>query len=112
MSNPEKQYYSIKEVGEMLQIPLPTLRYWETCFTQLRPKHLSGTSRRFYTKDDIELLRRIKYMREEQDMRIKAVGRRLSSDLSEVERREKAVATLRELRQELVDVKKWIENNN
>ena len=96
----------------MLNIPLPTLRYWETCFPQLKPKHLSGTSRRFYTKEDIELLRRIKYMREEQNMHIKAVGRRLSSDLSEVERREKAVATLKEMKEELQEIKKWIENND
>ena len=50
-ANPKK-YYRIREVAEMLDVPLSTLRYWEQEFPSIRPKRGSkGT--RLYTANDI-----------------------------------------------------------
>ncbi len=61
MENIERLYYSIGEVALELDVSLPTLRFWETEFKQIKPyKNKRGV--RFYTKADIELLKQIHYL--------------------------------------------------
>ena len=33
----DKKYYKIREVAEILGIPVSTLRFWETRFTVIKP---------------------------------------------------------------------------
>ncbi len=54
-----KLYHSIREVAEMTAVKPFVLRFWETEFTQLRPKTTRG-GRRQYRVDDIKLLLLIK----------------------------------------------------
>lgn len=54
----DKIYYSIGEVSDLLGVPASTLRYWETQFTTLRP-HKNKKGNRYYTPDDIALLKEI-----------------------------------------------------
>ena len=57
----EKLYYSIGEVAQMLNVNPSLLRYWETEFPEIKPhKNKKGT--RYYTPDDIALLRRIYHL--------------------------------------------------
>jgi len=56
---PDKLYFKIGEVSELLGVEPYVLRYWESEFTQLAPKK-SGTGHRLYRKKDVELLLRIK----------------------------------------------------
>ena len=56
-----KLYHSIGEVSQMLNVNHSLLRFWETEFPELRPhKNKKGT--RYYTDDDIALLRRIYHL--------------------------------------------------
>ena len=57
----DKKFYKIRDVAEMLGLAQSTLRYWEQEFPQLRPRRNDGGTR-FYTPDDIELLRIISFM--------------------------------------------------
>lgn len=61
MENTERLYYSIGEVAQELDVSLPTLRFWETEFSQIKP-HKNKRGVRFYTKSDIELLKQIHYL--------------------------------------------------
>jgi DNA-binding transcriptional MerR regulator len=61
MENTERIYYSIGEVALELDVSLPTLRFWETEFKQIKP-HKNKRGVRFYTKPDIELLKQIHYL--------------------------------------------------
>ncbi len=55
MDSPEKKYYKIREVSELLGVPASTLRFWESEFPSLRPKrNAKGT--RFYSQSDMERL--------------------------------------------------------
>ena len=57
----DKLYYSIGEVAAMLGEAPSVLRFWESEFPQLRPvKNKRGV--RSYTRHDIELLQRIRYL--------------------------------------------------
>jgi len=56
---PERLYYSISEVGEMISVKPYVLRFWEKEFAALRPKK-NRAGNRIYQKKDIELLERIR----------------------------------------------------
>ena len=56
---PQKLYYSIKEVAEMFGLNESTLRYWETEFPFLKPKTSGPAKVRQYQEKDIEQLKLI-----------------------------------------------------
>jgi DNA-binding transcriptional MerR regulator len=58
---PDKLYFKIGEVSELLGVESYVLRYWETEFPVLSPKK-SGTGHRLYRRKDVELLLRIKHL--------------------------------------------------
>jgi DNA-binding transcriptional MerR regulator len=58
---PDKLYFRIGEVSEILGVEPYVLRYWEGEFPQLSPKK-SGTGHRLYRRKDVELLLRIKHL--------------------------------------------------
>lgn len=103
----ERIYYSIKELSEMTGLPFSTLRYWEKTFPELRPHRNTGKTR-FYTREDIELVKKIKFLREEQQLSIPAVQRRLRTDKTGVDHRQKMSDLLQEIRQELVEIRNTI----
>ena len=58
---PSKLYHSIGEVSDLLGVNPSLLRYWETQFSALKPhKNKKGT--RYYTADDIALLKQIYHL--------------------------------------------------
>ncbi|MBQ7210802.1 MAG: MerR family transcriptional regulator [Paludibacteraceae bacterium] len=104
LNTPQKQYYSIREVSEMLDVSLPTLRYWEQEITQLQPK-TNGHQTRFYSAEDIELIRRIKYLRQEQHLSVRAIKKQLDTDRQGVDRRQRIADYLKKIKAELVDIR-------
>lgn len=101
----DKLYYTIGEVSAMLGLPLPTLRYWEKEVAQLKPKTNAGRSR-FYTSDDIQLLRRLMFLRE-QNVPMKDWARRLRQE--GVQDKQQAVyEALKKVREELVELRNLI----
>ena len=64
MNEKEKLYYPIGEVAQMLGVNPSLLRYWETEFSAIQPhKNKKGT--RYYTADDIALLKHIYHLSRE-----------------------------------------------
>lgn len=61
MSTPTKSYYKIGEVSEMLDVPITTLRYWESEFEQLDPFRTPKGTRK-YRPEDIEVCRLIQHL--------------------------------------------------
>jgi DNA-binding transcriptional MerR regulator len=74
----EKEFYSIKEVANMLEVPAYVLRYWEKEFPILRP-HRNRLGRRFYTKKDIDIARMIKVILYEQGYTISGARKKLAA---------------------------------
>src|SRR5215467_7153699 len=58
---PDKLYFKIGEVSQLLGVEPYVLRYWESEFPLLSPKK-SGTGHRLYRRKDVELLLRIKHL--------------------------------------------------
>lgn len=75
----EKQYYSIGEVCNLLELKPNVLRYWEGEFYQLKPKR-RGSRNRKYTLKNIELLKKIKYLLYTEKFTIKGAKKTLRED--------------------------------
>ena len=58
---PDKLYFKIGEVSDLLGVEPHVLRFWEGEFPLLAPKK-SGTGHRLYRRKDVELLLRIKQL--------------------------------------------------
>jgi len=69
-------YRTISEVAEDLKLPQHVLRFWETRFPQVKPLKRAG-GRRFYRREDVELLRAVKALLYGDGYTIKGVQRML-----------------------------------
>ena len=76
---PDKLYFKIGEVSELLGVEAYVLRYWETEFPVLSPKK-SGTGHRLYRRKDVELLLRIKHLLYEKRFTIEGARQSLQSE--------------------------------
>ena len=105
METIERTYYSLKEVRQMTGVTDATLHYWEKNFEQLSPRK-DGHGNRYYSKEDIELIKRIKYLRDELKItRIEAIQNELQQDKKQVDVRQRATEILLRLRKELYDIR-------
>jgi DNA-binding transcriptional MerR regulator len=108
---PDKLYFKIGEVSELLGVEPYVLRFWETEFSHLTPKK-SGTGHRLYRKKDVELLLRIKHLLYEKRFTIEgarqtlqAEGRAVKARVSKRAQKELfAEDPLPEIRRELSDI--------
>ena len=86
------KYKSIGEVAEILNLinkkkgtlSTHTIRFWERQFKQLKPKVFTG-NRRYYDKDSIETLKRIKYLLKDKGMTLNGAKKALNSENSDVD---------------------------
>jgi DNA-binding transcriptional MerR regulator len=94
---PDKLYFKIGEVSELLGVEPYVLRYWETEFTVLSPKK-SGTGHRLYRRKDVELLLRIKHLLRDKRFTIEGARQTLHAEAKAPKPR---VVKAREAQQEL-----------
>jgi DNA-binding transcriptional MerR regulator len=108
---PDKLYFKIGEVSELLGVEPYVLRYWETEFSVLSPKK-SGTGHRLYRRKDVELLLRIKHLLYEKRFTIEGARQSLQSEskspkpkaLKRAQQELFAADPLPEIRRELADI--------
>ena len=103
-----KLFYSIQEVREMTNLPVSTLRYWESQFKQLKPRK-DGHGNRYYSPQDIDLIKQIKYIRDDLKItRIEAIQTELASGSKKADVRQRATDILERVKQELLEIKALI----
>ncbi len=85
MLGEKKEYFTIGEVAELMSIAASVLRYWETQFKVLRPKKVR--KRRYYTRRDIELVKRIHNLLYEQKMTIDGARKELENQEEKIDKR-------------------------
>ncbi len=108
MLNTEKIYSSLRETETETGVPASTLRYWEKEFEQLNPRK-DGHGNRYYTLEDQELIKRIKYIRDELKItRIEAIRKELASNTKRSDERQAALEILQRVREELCEIRKMI----
>ena len=102
--NREKKYYSITEVAELCKVKAHTLRFWEKEFKDLKPITRKG-NRRYYQKDDIELIKQIHLLLYQEGMTIAGAKRILKSSFQEQRKDGRIQNMLEDLERLLAEIK-------
>ena len=100
----EKKYYSISEVSELCSVKPHTLRFWESEFKALKPVTRKG-NRRYYQKDDIQMIRKIQDLLYKEGLTIAGVKRKLSSGKKDQSSNESSENILEDLEKLLKSIK-------
>ena len=79
---PGKRYFTIGEVSLLCAVKPHVLRYWEQEFPQLSPVKRRG-NRRYYQREDVELVRTIRSLLYSQGYTIGGARQRLSNERRE-----------------------------
>ena len=91
---PTKNYSAYKSIGEVVtilnniepknvNINAHTIRFWETRFTQLKPKFLN--KRRYYDQNSVEILKFIKFLLKSEGFTIDGVKKHLNQNKSNLD---------------------------
>ena len=98
-----KKYYRIADVAELCGLPLSTLRYWESEFSELRPKRTEKRTR-LYTPRDIELVQLIQFLLHERGLKIEAARNYIRKNRADLDRRMVVINRLKQVRARLSEV--------
>src|ERR1700704_6925644 len=83
---PDKLYFRIGEVSDLVGVEPYVLRYWETEFPAVGPKK-SDTGHRMYRRKEVELLLKIKYLLYEKKYTIEGARQYLHGESKSVKRK-------------------------
>ena len=120
---PEKSAEALKTIGEVAKelnlIELETgkpktyiLRFWEKEFPQLKPK-LRAKGRRYYTQENIKLLKKIHYLLKDKGLTIKGAKKIIENNINDIEvddfeRKDISTNNLLDKKEKLIRIKKII----
>ena len=79
---PNKLYFKIGEVSQLVGVEAYVLRYWESEFPGLSPRK-SETGQRMFRRKDVELLLRIKHLLYDQKFTIEGARKALHTGVRE-----------------------------
>ena len=106
---PEKIYFKIGEVSEIVGVEPYVLRYWETEFDLLRPSK-APSKHRLYKKRDVELLLDIKRLLYSEGFTIEGARRKLKETKKEDKDQLKLPLAEQKYKTALVKLKKDLES--
>tara|TARA_B100001057_G_scaffold499076_1_gene608405 strand:+ start:468 stop:839 length:372 start_codon:yes stop_codon:yes gene_type:complete len=89
MNKSDNAYKTIGEVAKILKLESSkngnlqthTIRFWEKQFKQIKPK-IFDKNRRYYDKNSINLLKKVKFLLKDKGMTIKGVKKILNGETS------------------------------
>jgi DNA-binding transcriptional MerR regulator len=81
---PDKLYFKIGEVADLVGVPPYVLRYWESEFSIVRPNK-TASKHRLYRRKDVETLLEIKRLLHEERFTIEGARKRLRNPPSKDE---------------------------
>jgi len=103
---PDKLYFKIGEVSKIANVAPHVLRYWESEFTEIRPKR-ANSKQRLYRRSDVEVILKIKTLLHERGYTISGARKFLASgeEMEEPVREKQDVSTFLSLiKKELLHV--------
>ena len=89
MNKSDDAYKTIGEVAKILwlkinkkgTLPTHTIRFWEKQFKQIKPK-IMNSNRRYYDKNTINVLKKVKFLLKDQGMTIEGAKKILNNEVS------------------------------
>lgn len=104
----EKLYYTIGEVASILGESTSLVRFWSNSFEKYIKPHRNAKGNRLYTADDIELLKQVYYLVKIKGMTLSGAAVQLDMARKAVSGKVKAIESLKEIRSQLLDIRKNI----
>lgn len=108
MQELDKKYYRIGDVATILGIPMSTLRYWESQFTIIKP-HRNAKNIRYYTPNDIEIIRKVYYLVKEKGLKLDAAQEQIRVNRDGVDKRFEVVEKLKAIKADLLELQRAME---
>ena len=103
-----KTIYTMGEVAEMLGENTSAIRYWCNYFERFIKPQRNAKGNRLFHEEDIETLKQIKHLLKNEGLTLEGALARMGEDRRTVEKRVKALDSLRSIRARLMEVKKSI----
>ena len=100
-----KLYYSIGEVASMFGVTETLLRFWEKEFPSIKPQK-AGRGIRQYTRDDIDVIRKIHYYVKEKGMTLEGARQALKENREGTDVKIEVLDRLKSIRDELQEISK------
>lgn len=101
-----KLLYTMGEVAQELGENTSAIRYWSNYFEQFVKPQRNAKGNRLYHPEDIDTLREIQYLVKNQGLTLEGTRQRMTEDRRSVEKRVKVLGWLKEIREDLIQVKK------
>ncbi len=101
-----KLLYSMGEVAGILGESTSAVRYWSNYFEKFIKPARNAKGNRLFHPEDVETLQQVQFLLKKQGMTLDGAAARLAEDRRSVEKRVKALNSLKEIRAQLVEVRK------
>ena len=101
-----KLIYTMGEVAQELEENPSAIRYWSNYFEKFVHPQRNAKGNRLYHPEDVEALRQIKFLLKNQGLTLEGTMQRLTEGRRSVDKRVKALEKLKQIKQELVAVRK------
>ena len=102
----DKLYYTISETAEILGESTSLVRFWSNSFPKYIKPNRNAKGNRLFTAEDIDTLKQIHYLVKTKGLTLDGAARQLAAGRSSVDKRVRALDSLKEIRAQLVEVRK------
>ena len=99
-------YYSIGEVAEILGENTSLVRFWSNSFPAFIKPERNAKGNRKFTPEDLETLKQIHLLVKGNGMTLEGAAKKLRESRRTVDSKTKAIDSLKDIRKQLVEVKK------
>ena len=103
-----KMCYTIGEVAEILGESTSLVRFWANTFPELINPMRNKKGNRLFSPDDVETFKQIHHLVKDRGLTLEGAALQLAGDRRPVDRSVKAIESLKEIRAQLVEIKKNI----
>ncbi|MBF25338.1 MAG: MerR family transcriptional regulator [Flavobacteriales bacterium] len=100
----QKIYYSISEVGDLLDVSTSLIRFWEKEFDIIKPKK-NSRGNRIFTKNDIKNIALIFHLLKEKKYTIKGAKKKIRENKEGVNRNFEIINNLKSIRDQLSQIR-------
>lgn len=104
----EKLFYSIGEAADILGESVSLVRFWSNSFPKLIRPQRNAKGNRQFSAADIETFKQIHHLVKGRGMTLEGAAQQLARDRRSVDRSVKAIESLKEIRAQLMEIKKNI----
>jgi len=104
----EKLFYSIGEVAGILGESVSLVRFWSNSFPKFIKPQRNAKGNRQFTAADVATLKQIHHLVRDKGLTLEGAALQLAADRRPVDRNVKALDSLKQIRAQLMEIKKNI----